>query len=65
MGLFRTALIGAALYGAYKYVTKPDVITGRTLVDDLKDNAPEWIEKAKGYKDDLTGKNKDDFAREI
>lgn len=65
MGLFRTALIGAALYGAYKYVTKPDAITGRTLVDDLKDNAPEWIEKAKGYKEDLQGKYKDDFAREI
>ncbi|RZJ74033.1 MAG: YtxH domain-containing protein [Flavobacterium sp.] len=56
MGLFRTALIGAALYGAYKYVTKPNELTGRTMVDDLKDKAPEWIEKAKGYKEDLEAK---------
>lgn len=66
MGLFRTAIIGAAIYGAYKYITTPDKITGRTVVDDLKDNAPEWIEKAKGYKEDLEAKYiKDDFAREI
>ena len=46
MGLFRTALLGAAVYGAYKYLTKADV-TGRTKLDDLKEQAPEWIEKAK------------------
>lgn len=64
MGLFRTALIGAALYGAYKYITKPNEITGRTIVDDLKDKAPEWINKAKAYKEDLEAKYvNDDFAK--
>ena len=53
MGLFKTALIGAAVYGAIKYVTKKDV-NGRSMVDDLKDKAPEWMEKAKSLRDDVT-----------
>lgn len=52
MGLFKTALIGAAIYGIVKYVTKKD-ITGRSIVDDIKDKAPEWMEKAKNLKDEL------------
>jgi hypothetical protein len=52
MGLLKTALIGAAVYGAIKYVTKKD-INGRSIVDDLKDKAPEWAEKAKKFKEDL------------
>ncbi|NRF40489.1 YtxH domain-containing protein [Pedobacter foliorum] len=52
MGLFKTALIGAAVYGIVKYVTKKD-ITGRSIVDDIKDKAPEWMEKAKNLKDEL------------
>jgi|GEM_PF-725930 len=61
MGLIRTALIGAAIYGAVKYLTKKDEITGRSVVDDIKDQAPEWLEKAKAYKRDLTDKV-DDLA---
>ncbi|MBC7567608.1 MAG: YtxH domain-containing protein [Pedobacter sp.] len=53
MGLIKTALIGAAVYGAIKYITKKDQLTGRSIVDDLKDKTPEWIDKAKGYKQDL------------
>ena len=60
MGLFRTAFIGAAIYGAYKYITKPDEITGKTIVDELKEKAPEWIEKAKDLKEDL----KDNLAKQ-
>ena len=64
MGLFRTALIGAGLYAAYKYITKPDEITGKTIVDDLKEKAPEWIDKAKTYKEDLEAKYlNDDLAK--
>ncbi len=66
MGLFKNAIIGAAIYGAYKYITKPDEITGRTIVDDLKEKAPEWIEKAKSLKTDLQGKYlNDDVARGV
>ncbi|WEK17587.1 MAG: YtxH domain-containing protein [Candidatus Pedobacter colombiensis] len=52
MGLLKTALIGAAVYGAIKYITKKD-INGRSLADDLKDKAPEWMEKVKSVKDEF------------
>ncbi|RZM28313.1 MAG: YtxH domain-containing protein [Pedobacter sp.] len=52
MGLIKTALIGAAVYGAIKYITKKDE-NGRSIVDDLKDRAPEWVDKAKGFKTDM------------
>ena len=55
MGLFKTALIGAAVYGAIKYVTKKD-INGRSIVDDLKEKAPEYMDKAKKLKEDLETK---------
>jgi len=51
MGLFKTALIGAAVYGAYKYLTKKDE-TGRSAVDNIKEKAPEWVKKAKDLKDE-------------
>ncbi|TCD10529.1 YtxH domain-containing protein [Pedobacter frigidisoli] len=50
MGFLKTAMIGAAIYAGVKYITKKDPITGRSVVDDIKDKAPEWMEKAKDYK---------------
>lgn len=66
MGLFKTVLIGAAVYGAIKYVTKKD-INGRSLVDDLKEKAPEYMDKAKKLKDDLESKygGREDVITEI
>lgn len=52
MGLFKTALIGAAVYCAVKYITKKDE-EGRSIVDDIKEKAPEWMEKAKDLKNDI------------
>lgn len=52
MGLLRTLLLGAAAYGAYKYATKKDV-NGRSMVDDIKEKAPEWKEKIMRVKDDI------------
>jgi len=52
MGLFKTALLGAVVYGAVKYLTKKDP-NGRSIVDDIKDRAPEWMEKAKSIKNDI------------
>jgi hypothetical protein len=49
MGLLKTALIGAAVYGAIKYLTKRDA-NGRSMVDDIKEKAPEWMEKARNIK---------------
>lgn len=56
MGLLKTALIGAAIYGAYRYLTDKDELTGRSTLDNLKDQAPEWMDKIKGYQEDLTAK---------
>ncbi|MCX2574917.1 YtxH domain-containing protein [Pedobacter sandarakinus] len=56
MGLLKTALIGAAVYAGFKYVTKKDQITGKSVIDDLKDKAPEWKEKTKGFQRDLEGR---------
>jgi hypothetical protein len=57
MGLLKTAIIGAAVYGAIKYVTKKDV-NGKSIVDDLKENAPKWAEEAKRIKDDFIAERK-------
>jgi len=53
MGILKTALIGLAVYGAVKYITKKDELTGKSIVDDLKDKAPEWVDKAKSYADNM------------
>lgn len=52
MGLFKTALIGAAVYGAVKYLTKKDAL-GISKLDEIKEKAPEWLEKAKAVTSDL------------
>ncbi|WP_316791317.1 YtxH domain-containing protein [Pedobacter frigoris] len=52
MGLLKTALIGAAVYGAIKYVTKKD-LNGRSIMDDFKEKSPEWMEKFKNVKEEF------------
>jgi len=52
MGLFKTIFISAAIYGAYKFLTEQDAL-GRTRLDEIKEKAPEWLDKATGVKDDL------------
>ncbi|RYD80244.1 MAG: YtxH domain-containing protein [Sphingobacteriales bacterium] len=65
MGFIKTAVIGAALYAGFKYITKKDPVTGKSVVDDIKDKAPEWMEKAKDYKSEFetrTSYAKDDLG---
>jgi len=52
MGFIRTALIGAAVYGVVKYLTEKDAF-GRTRLDEIKEKAPQWVDKAKAIKSDL------------
>lgn len=52
MGLLKTALISAAIYGAVKYLTKKDAL-GRSKFDDIKEQAPEWLERARVAVDGL------------
>ncbi|MEH6307645.1 YtxH domain-containing protein [Olivibacter sp. CPCC 100613] len=63
MGLFKTIILGAAAYGAYKYVTKKDA-NGRSMVDDIKDRAPAWKEKIKHFKDEVEQEFKKKTAKE-
>lgn len=56
MGILRTALIGAAVYGAFKYLTKKNESTGRSVLDDLKDQVPEWMDKVNNYKEEVISK---------
>ncbi len=52
MGLLKTALIGAAVYGAVKYLTKKDSL-GRSKFDDIREQAPEWLERVRAVVDGL------------
>lgn len=52
MGFIKNALIGIALYEAVKYLTRQDEF-GKTKFDELKEQAPEWIDKAKAFKEEI------------
>ncbi len=56
MGLLKTALIGAAVYGAVKYLTKKDNL-GLSKLDEIKEQLPEWLEKAKSNFNELQTEN--------
>ncbi|MEO8793988.1 MAG: YtxH domain-containing protein [Daejeonella sp.] len=48
MGLFKYLLVGTAVAAGYNYLTKkrPD---GSTMMDEIKEKAPEWMDKAKEF----------------
>lgn len=50
MNLIKLVAVGAAVAYGYNYLTKkrPD---GRSMMDDIKEKAPEWMDKAKPYMD--------------
>lgn len=52
MGFIKHALIGIAIYEAAKYLTRQDEF-GRTKIDQIKEQAPEWLDKAKAIKEDI------------
>lgn len=52
MGFIKHALIGIALYEGIKYLTRQDEF-GRTKIDEIKEKAPEWLDKAKAIKEDI------------
>lgn len=48
MGILKFAILGAAVaYGITELTKKRE--NGTSLLDDLTDNAPDWMEKAKAY----------------
>ena len=53
MGLLKMIIVGAAVAAGVKYATKKREEDGRSMVDDFKDNIPEWKEKAMQFKDKI------------
>jgi len=49
MSLLKYVILGAAAVYGYNYATKKRIVDGKSLVDDLKDQAPGYIEKAKSF----------------
>ena len=49
MGFIKGALFGIAVYAAVQHITKKDVLTGRSMLDELMDKTPEYINKVKTY----------------
>lgn len=46
MKLLKLIALGAAVHYGYKYLTKRDV-SGKSKLDEIKENGPEWLEKGK------------------
>ena len=46
MGFIKNAIVGIAIFEAVKYLTKKDAF-GNSKLDEIKEQAPEWLEKAK------------------
>ncbi len=51
MGLLKFIIVGAAVGYGVNYITKKGE-DGRSVLDDLTENAPEWLDQAKKYADD-------------
>ncbi|MDF2432744.1 MAG: hypothetical protein JWP44_2375 [Mucilaginibacter sp.] len=51
MGLLKFIIVGAAVGYGINYLTKKGP-NGRSILDDLTENAPDWFEKAKQYAED-------------
>ncbi|WP_158825998.1 YtxH domain-containing protein [Mucilaginibacter lacusdianchii] len=56
MSLLRYAILGAAAAYGIQYVTKKRESDGKSILDDLNEKAPEWMEKAKKFGDETLSK---------
>lgn len=54
MGVLKYLVFGAAIAAGVNYATRKRE-DGRSIVDDLSDKAPEWMDKAKEYTDKIKG----------
>jgi maltooligosyltrehalose synthase len=52
MSLLKYLVFGAAVAAGVNYATKKRE-DGRSFIDDLSEKAPEWMEKAKQYTDQI------------
>jgi hypothetical protein len=49
MGILKGAIFGAAAYAAVQYLTKKDLLTGRSRLDELIEKTPTYIDNVKSY----------------
>jgi hypothetical protein len=58
MGLLKFIIVGAAVGYGISYITKkgPD---GRSILDDITDKAPDWIDQAKKFAEETVAQVKD------
>ncbi|MBS7566899.1 YtxH domain-containing protein [Mucilaginibacter sp. Bleaf8] len=56
MSLLRYAAIGAAVAYGINYITKKRDTDGKSILDDLNEKAPEWMDKAKKFGDETLSK---------
>ncbi|MFD2583689.1 YtxH domain-containing protein [Pedobacter vanadiisoli] len=49
MGLLKYAILSVATVYAFKYIGKKRATDGKSLLDDLKEKAPGYIDKVKQY----------------
>lgn len=52
MGFIKNALIGIAIVEAIRYLTKKDAL-GVSKMDEIREKAPEWLDKAKAATTDI------------
>ena len=52
MSILKYAVLGAAVAYGITAVTKKRETDGKSILDDLQEQAPEWMEKIKKYADD-------------
>lgn len=49
MGFIKGALVGAAVYAAIQHITKRDILTGKSKLDQFLESAPEVVDRAKTF----------------
>jgi len=54
MSLFKLILVGAAVGYGINYLTKKGT-NGRSVMDDITENAPDWLDQAKKFAQDNLG----------
>ena len=55
MSLFKFIIVGAAVGYGVNYITKKNE-NGRSIIEDLADSAPGWLDKIREFADDALGK---------
>ena len=65
MGFIKGVVFGIAVYAAVQQITKKDIFTGRSILDDLLEKAPEYMDKAKIYAKEVEINLEEDLNNEF